>query len=162
MGTIKNYSSFILLPSLLSLLQVDAFLLTIVSPYIRLITDTNNFTKRLTRMYHHTATESPYCLHGAKASWTPTLAEMSNKFGFVYLFICLQCKVSGSTAFFWFFFYEVRHCKVRKWQIPVYEKKFMDSEGSKSSKNEVLGFYQKSYLLRYMFFCVIMKVSMVL
>ena len=31
----KHYSSFILLPSFLSLLQVDAFLLTVVSAFIR-------------------------------------------------------------------------------------------------------------------------------
>ena len=55
-------------------------------------------------------------------------------------------------SFFLIFVHEVRHPKVRKWQIPVFEKKFMPSEGSKSPKNEVLRFYQKSYPLRYVFF----------
>ena len=55
--TIKIYSSFILLSSLLSLLHVDAFLMTVVSACIRPC-DTKHFNKSLTRMYHHTATES--------------------------------------------------------------------------------------------------------
>ena len=34
-------------------------------------------------MYHSTATESPYCLRGAKTNWTPTLARVFYKFGYV-------------------------------------------------------------------------------
>ena len=111
--TIKIYSSFILLSSFLPLLEVDAFLLTLASACIRPC-DTNNFTKSLTRKHHHTATESPYCLPGAETSWTPTLAEVSHKFCFFYLCICLQCKISGSSGFFSDFFPEVSHRKVRK------------------------------------------------
>ena len=54
--TIKSYSSFVLLPSLLPLLQVDTFLLTLVSGCIRPC-DTNNSTKRFTRIYRHIATD---------------------------------------------------------------------------------------------------------
>ena len=54
----KNYSSFILLPSLLPLLQVGVFLLIVVSACIKAC-DANNSTKSLTRMYHNAATESP-------------------------------------------------------------------------------------------------------
>ena len=121
MGTIKIDSSFISLPSLLSLLQFDAFLQTIISAYII----------RLTRMYNYTVTDSPYCLHGAKTSWTPTLAKVSYKFGFVYLFIYLQCKI-WIISFLLIFFDEVRHRKVRKWHNSVFRKTFMGSEGSKT------------------------------
>ena len=51
-------------------------------------------------------------------------------------------------SFFLIFFHKVRHCKVRTWRFPVFEKTFMGSESSKSPKNEVLRFYQKSYSLR--------------
>ena len=37
--------------------------------------DTNNSTKRLTRMCHHTATESLYYLCGAEISWKPHLTR---------------------------------------------------------------------------------------
>ena len=56
--TIKVYSSFVLLPSFLLFLQVDAFLLTVVST-CNSHYDTSNFTKSLIRMYQHAATESP-------------------------------------------------------------------------------------------------------
>ena len=49
---------FNLLPFLLLLLQIDAFLLTVVSACIRLC-DADNSTQSLTRIYHHTATENP-------------------------------------------------------------------------------------------------------
>ena len=39
--------------------------------------DTDNSTQSLTRMYHHTATEILYGLHGAKISCIPTLAGVS-------------------------------------------------------------------------------------
>ena len=39
--------------------------------------DTNNFTQSLTRKYHHTATESLYCLCDEKISWAPALAGVS-------------------------------------------------------------------------------------
>ena len=58
----------------------------------------------------------------------------------------------GIISFFLIFFHEVRHWKVRKWRIPVFGKKFMGSEDSKSPKNEVLEFYRKSYPLRYICF----------
>ena len=45
--------------------------------------DTNNFNPSLTTKYHHTATESLYQLRGAKISWAPTLARVSQQFGFV-------------------------------------------------------------------------------
>ena len=76
--------------------------------------DTNNFTQILTRKYHHTATESLYRLCGAKTNWTSTLG-VSYQFGFVHFPICLQCKISGPSAFsVVFFFHEVSHHKVRK------------------------------------------------
>ena len=53
------FSSFILLPCLSPLLQLDASLLTAVSASIRLC-DTNNFNKTLSKMYCYTATEHPY------------------------------------------------------------------------------------------------------
>ena len=160
METIKIYSSFILLPFFFSLLQVDAFLLTIVSAYIRPC-DTNNFTKRLTRMYHHSATESQYCLHGAKTSWTPIIAEVSYKFGFVYLFICLQYKISSSSIFFLIFYHEVRPHKVIKWRILVFEKTFMGSEGSKLPQKRFWGFSKSLIHSDIYVFCFTMKVSMV-
>ena len=73
--TIKSYSRFILFPSLLPLLQVDAFVLTVVTACIRSC-DTNNSTKSLIRIYHLTAAESP------RTSWSHTLAEVSYKFVF--------------------------------------------------------------------------------
>ena len=69
------------LPSLLPLLQVDVFqekqgilqqiiLCSSNKPKKVCIrpSDTNNFTQSLTRKYHHSATESLYCLCGAKIS----------------------------------------------------------------------------------------------
>ena len=58
--------------------------------------DTNNSTQSITRMYHHTA--SLYRQRSAKVSWTPTLAGVSYQFGFIHVFICLQCKISGSSV----------------------------------------------------------------
>ena len=81
--------------------------------------DTNNSTQSLTRMYHHAATEIPYCLRGAKTNWTPTLAGVSHKFGFVRFSIRLQCKISGSSAFS-IFFHKVLHDKVRKVTDPSF------------------------------------------
>ena len=75
--------------------------------------DTNDFPQSLTNKYHHTATESLYQLCGAKISWTPTLAGVSQQFGFVRFPICLQCKISGSSVFS-IFSHEVSHHKVRK------------------------------------------------
>ena len=69
-------------------------------------------------MYHHTTTESPERLRGAKTSWTPSLAEVSYKFGFVCLFICLQCKIPGLSGVFSDLFIEARHRKVRKMTDP--------------------------------------------
>ena len=39
--------------------------------------DTNNSTQSLTKMYHHTATETLYGLDGAKINCIPTLAGVS-------------------------------------------------------------------------------------
>ena len=78
------------LPSLLPLLQVDSFQekqgilqqiklylsnkpkKVCIRPY-----DTNNSTQSLTKMYHHTATETLYGLDGAKINCIPTLAGVS-------------------------------------------------------------------------------------
>ena len=62
------------LPSLLPLLQVDAFLLTVLSACIRPCYAKTS-THSLTRTYCHTATESPKRLCGLKTSWTPTLMK---------------------------------------------------------------------------------------
>ena len=102
METIKIYSSFILLPSLLSLLQVDAFLLTLVCSYIRPC-DTNNLITRLTRMYQHAAIQNPYCLHGAKKPAGQNLG-----------FLSVYARFLDYQGVFFRFFYEVRHRKVRK------------------------------------------------
>ena len=58
----KIYSSFILLPSLLSLLQVDAFLLNVFFLVSGLVLWYKLFqqNKNLTKMYDYTATEMPY------------------------------------------------------------------------------------------------------
>ena len=58
----KIYSSFILLPSLLSLLQVDAFLLNVFFLVSGLVLWYKLFqqNKNLTKMYEYTATEMPY------------------------------------------------------------------------------------------------------
>ena len=111
------------LPSSLPLLQVDVFqekqgilqqiiLCSSNKPKKVCIrpSDTNNFTQSLTRKYHHSATESLYCLCGAKISWTLTLAGVSYQFGFVHFPICLQCKISGSSVFS-IFFHEVSQSK---------------------------------------------------
>ena len=78
------------LSSLLPLLQVDSFqekqgILQQIKLYLSnkpkkvciRPCDTNNSTQSLTRMYHHTATEILYCLHGPKISCIPTLAGVS-------------------------------------------------------------------------------------
>ena len=57
-----------------SLLQVDAFLLTVLSACIRPCYAKTS-THSLTRTYCHTATESPKRLCGLKTSWTPTLMK---------------------------------------------------------------------------------------
>ena len=89
---------------MLSLLQVDAFqdkqgilqqinLCPLNKPKKKTCIrpgDTNNSTQSLTRMYHHTATESLHHLRGAKISRTPTLAGVSYQFGFIRFSICLQ------------------------------------------------------------------------
>ena len=89
--------------------------------------DTNNSTQSLTRMYHHTATESLYHLHGAKIRWTPTLVEVSYRFGFICFSICLQCTICRSYVFFYFLSHEVTHHKVRKLMDPSFWKKFQMS-----------------------------------
>ena len=90
--TIKSYSRFILFPSLLPLLQVDAFVLTVVTACIRSC-DTNNSTKSLIRIYHRTAAESP------RTSWSHTLAEVSYKF--VFQPVCNARSLDHQ--FFWLF-----------------------------------------------------------
>ena len=74
--------------------------------------DTNNSTQSLTRMYHHTSTESLHRLCGAKISRPPTLARVTYQFGFIRFSICLQCEISGSSVFS-IFSHEVSHHKVR-------------------------------------------------
>ena len=113
------------LPSLLPLLQVDVFqeklgILQLIilclsnkpkKTYIK-TWDTNNSTQSLTRMYHHTSTESLHRLCGAKISRPPTLARATYQFGFIRFSICLQCEISGSSVFS-IFSHEVSHHKVR-------------------------------------------------
>ena len=84
------------LPSLLPLLQVDVFqekqrilqqinLCLSNKPKRACIRPcgTNNSTQSLTRMYHHTSTESQYGLRGVKISGTPALAKVHYQFGFI-------------------------------------------------------------------------------
>ena len=77
--------------------------------------DANSFIQSLTRMYHHTATESPYYLCGVKTSLTATLAEVSYKFGFVCIFIHMQWKISGSSVFSYFFSITQRHICIEQY-----------------------------------------------
>ena len=122
------------LPSLFPLLQVDVFqekqgiLQQIIlcpsnkskEACIRPC-DTNNFTQRLTRKYHHTATESLYRQCDAKINWTPTLTGVLYQFGCVRFPICLQCKISGPSIFS-IFSHKVTHHKVRKVRDPNFWK----------------------------------------
>ena len=105
-------------PSLWHSLQDRAFLLTVVSACIRSC-NTNNFTQSLTKIYYYTATENPYFLRGAKTHWTPTLAEVSYKFGFLHFAIRLQCKISRSLVFS-FFFHKVLNHKMKKVTDPSF------------------------------------------
>ena len=133
--TIKVYFSFILWPFLLTLLQVDAFLLTAVFASIRLC-DTNNFNKvSLTKMYHYTETESPY--------------------------VYIAWKIVGQPPYI--FFHEARHWKVRKVIDPGFWIKVqVGSETSKSIKNEVFRVLAKILSTQiYIIFCFNTKVSMV-
>ena len=124
------------------------FLLSGVSTCIRPCV-TNNSTQGLTWMYHHTATESPYCLCGAKTNWKRTLAGVSYKFGFVHFSIHLQC-ISLDHQFCLFFFHKVFCHKVRKVTDPSFWKTFTWTwfGGLKywkdSPKTRFLGFGQKS------------------
>ena len=127
-------------PSLLPLLQVNAFLLIVVSACIRCC-DPNNSTQNLKWMYHHTATEIPKHLCCAKTSWTPALPE-------VFVF--------PSFLFFWFFFHKVGHHQSKKSDGFWFSKKIQTgSEVLKSPKNDpkirFLWFWQKSYPFRYAF-----------
>ena len=51
-----------------------------------------------------------YSVYVVQNSWKPTFAEVSYKFGFVRLSICLQSIIS----FFLSFFHDVRDHKVKK------------------------------------------------
>ena len=51
---------------------------------------------------YHTATENLHRLRGAKISWRPTLEGVSDQFGFIRFSVCLQCKISESSVFFYF------------------------------------------------------------
>ena len=68
--------------------------------------DTNNFTHNLTRKYHHTATESLYRLCDEKISLDTHLSRSVLLIWFVPFPICLECEISGSSVFS-FFFHEV-------------------------------------------------------
>ena len=76
--------------------------------------DINNFTQSLTRKYLHTATERQYSLCGEKISWAPTIAGVSYQFGFTPFLICLKCKISGSSGFFYFLEAVAWRCSVKK------------------------------------------------
>ena len=130
------------LRSLLSFVQVDFF--SREAEYIA-VCDTNNSTQSLTLMYHHTATESLYHLHGVKISWTPTLAGVSYQFGFFCFSVCLQCKISGSTVFSNFFPHKVSHHKVRKVMGPNFWKTFRLAwlGGFKRSQTKVFRVFAK-------------------
>ena len=95
-------------PPSLSLLQVDVFQEN-QGILQQIILFPSNKPKKaciaqsLTRKYHHTVIESLYLLCGAKISQAPTSAGVSCQFGFVLFPICLQCKISGSSVFLFFF-----------------------------------------------------------
>ena len=123
--TIKSYSSFILLPCLLPLL-------TIVSACIRPC-DTNNSTKSLTRIYHHSIlhlkVDSVYVV---QRGWTLTLAG-SVLWIWLCLFFHLLAMQDLWTVSFFIFFHEVRQYKVRKWRILVFEESSDGLGGLKKS-----------------------------
>ena len=90
------------LPVLLTLLQVDVFqekqdilqqinLCQSNKPEKACIRscDTNLSSQSVTRIYHHTATESLYRLCGAEISSTPSLAGVFYQFGLICFSICL-------------------------------------------------------------------------
>ena len=95
------------------------------------LSDTNNSTQSLTRVYDHTATKSLYRLRGAEISLTPILAEGPYQFGLICFSICLQCKISGSSVFS-IFFHEGSHHKVRKVMEPNFLKKVQMGVASKA------------------------------
>ena len=119
-------------------------------------------------MYHHTATENPYCLRGAKTNWTPTPARMSYKFSFVRLSIQSVCNArSLDHQLFLYFFHKVLHHKVRKVADPRFWKKkgldWLGFEVSKSLKNgpnkRFLGFWENLIHLDVFYFST--KVRMI-
>ena len=111
---------FILLPSLLPLLRVDAFLLTAVTACIKPC-DTNNFpqsqkcTTILQLKIHNIYVMQKVVGH---PPW-----QKCPKFGFICLSICLKFKTSGIISFFLILFQKVRHHKVRKAADPGFLKK---------------------------------------
>ena len=85
--------------------------------------DTNNFTQSLTRKYHHTATESLYCLCDEKISWASTLAGLSYYLA-SFLFPFAWNTRSLDHQFFRFFSMKSHIIKLEKWRIPIFANKF--------------------------------------
>ena len=93
---------------------------------------------------------------------------MSYKFGFVRLYICLQCKTSGSSVFFLIFFHNVRNHRVR---VPVSDGSQFLKKGSnglggarkfqKWPQQEVFRVLTKIFFIRMCFFYFNMQVPMV-
>ena len=105
-------------------------------------------------MYHHTATESLYFLHGLKISWTPTLARVSYQFTFIYFSTCLQCKISGSSVFSIFFPHKVSHHNLRIiWsQFLKKTSNRLDLESFKKSQSKVFRVLAKILSIEIHFF----------
>ena len=79
---------------------------------------------------------------------------VSNQFGFIRSSICLQCKISGSSAFSIFFPNKISHHQERKvWsQFLKNTSDWLGWEGLKSPKVRLLGFWQNLIHLDICFF----------
>ena len=117
--TIKSCSSFILLPSLLPLLQVYAFLLTVISacirPVIQIIPSkaSQEYTTILQLKVHVVQKSWTWCLRGSKELDThPSRKCTVNLALLVFPYVCNARSLYHQ--FFSTFFHEVRQHKIRK------------------------------------------------
>ena len=123
------------LPSFLPLLQVDVFQekqgilqQIILCPSNKprkacIRPSTDNFAQSLATSTTILQLEVYIVYVVQKISWILTLAGVSYQFGFVSFPICLQCKISESSVFFYFFPMKF-HIILRKKTDPNFENKF--------------------------------------